>query len=335
MKYRIFAFIALGVLVLNLGGSTFADTKTKRSSSSQLISLLPASDGVVAIDVKRFFGEALPQLLANNQPMLAKVTGHLNEIETRYGIDPRGFEEIAAGVSVRNNGPKQYDVDPVIIARGQTAAAALIGAAKLASNSKYREERVGDRLMYIFDVKTVAGTRAGSKLVDQMPEAAMASLDDKTIAFGDVARVRQTLERKTRVGADLVVMLERSPASIASFAAKAPTGLKAFLPLENDELGKNIDSIKYVYGGANMTAGVASLQVTARTEQNAQATSLYETLNGLKVFGKAFLGGSQTGNRAVYSRLIDNAKFSVKANEVAFELAVAQSDVDILVGMIK
>jgi hypothetical protein len=335
MKYRVFAVIVLGVLVLNLGGSTFADTKARKTNSGQLVSMLPASDGVVTFDVKRFFVDALPQVLASNQPMLANVTGKLDEIETKLGIDVREFDDVAVGVAVKQLAVKKYDVDPVVIARGQTNSAALIGAAKLASKSKYREQRIGDRVMYIFDMKSAGVAQPGAKVLDEMTEVAVTSLDDRTIAFGDVARVRQTLEAKTRVGADLVGMLERSPSSVASFAAKPPEGLKAFLPLENDELGKNIDSIKYLYGSANVAAGTATIQVTARTLQNAQATSLYETLNGLQMLGKAFLGGSQSGNRVVYSRLIDSAKFSVKANEVLFEISVPQSDIDILVGMLK
>ena len=335
MKYRIIAALALSVLVLNLGGSSFADTRTKKASFSELVAMLPASDGVVVFDAKRFFGDALPQLLANNQPTLAKITAKIDELQTKLGIDVRQFDEVAVGVSAKPTGIKKYDVDPVVIARGQSTAVALIGAAKLASNSKYREERVGERVMYIFDTKSVAGATPNDKMIDHMPEVAMASLDDRTIAAGDVGRVRQTLERKTHVGADLVEMLGRTPSAIASFAAKPPAGLKAFLPLENDELGKNIDSIRYIYGSTNVGAGTASLQVTARTIQNAQATSLYETLQGLKVLGKAFLGGAQSGNRQVYGRLVENAKFAVKANEVTFDLAVPPSDIDSLVGMIQ
>src|SRR5215207_2992389 len=185
MKYRFFAAIVLGVLVLNLGGSTFADTKVKKAASSQLVALLPESDAVVTFDAKRFFGEALPQVLANNQPILSKVTAHIEDIQTKLGIDVRRFDEMVVGVSAKQLGVKKYDLDPVVIARGQSTAVALIGAAKLASKSKYREERVGEKAMYIFDVRSVAGAQANATMVDQMPELAMASLDDRSIAFGD------------------------------------------------------------------------------------------------------------------------------------------------------
>jgi hypothetical protein len=336
MKYRIVAILVLGVLALNLGGSTFADSKKKKSGLSVLVSLLPESDGVITFNVKRSLGEALPKLLAGNQPMLTKVSDKIENFRAATGIDVRQFDEAVVGVSVRQIAAKNYDADPVVIARGKMTSAALLAAAKDASNGKYREERVGERVMYVFDAeKAAAQTTVGSKVLGTMPEVGVAALDDTTLAFGDVERVRLTLGGKTRVATQLVVMLEKNPTAASAFAAKPPAGLKAFIPLDNDELGKNIDSIKYVYGAADVVGDSATIRVTAQTQQNAQATSLHETLEGLQMIGKAFLGGSKAADKQVYARLIGNAKFSVKANEVMFDLTVPQGDIDILVGMIK
>ena len=126
MKYRVFAVLVLSVFILNLGASTFADTKARSWRASDLVTLLPASDGVVTLDVKRFFGDALPKLLSNNQPMLAKVTGEIDKFQAKSGIDIRQFDSIAAGVTARNISEKKYDIDPVVIARGQMSSASLI-----------------------------------------------------------------------------------------------------------------------------------------------------------------------------------------------------------------
>jgi hypothetical protein len=214
-------------------------------------------------------------------------------------------------------------------------SASLIGAAKVASNGKYREVHVGERVIYIFSADKAVAQAGQTAVAGKIGEVAVTAIDDKTLAFGDLDRVRQTLEGKTRVSPELLTMLEKDLTSVASFAVKTPAGLKSFLPLENDELGKNIDAIRYVYGNANMVAGTATIHATARTLQNAQATSPHETLSGLQVIGKAFLGGAKGADKQVYSRLIENAKFAVKGNEVTFDLTVPQSDIDILVGMIK
>jgi hypothetical protein len=332
MKYKITAVFTIFVFVMNFSASTFADAKT-RKGANDLVALLPASDGVFVVDSKRFFGEALPKLLASNQAMLTKVNAKIDEIKTRAGVDVRDFDSMVVGITARQLGEKLYDVDPVIIGRGRTTSAAIVGSAKLAANGKFREERVGERVMYIFDEKV--NVLVPSTGTVHTKEVAVSALDEKTIAFGEVGRVRQTLEGKTRVGADLVTLLEKSLTSVGAFAIKPPTGLKSFLPIENDELGKNIDSIQYIYGHAAVGADNATVHVTARTLENTQAKGLYDTLQVLQILGKSLLGGSKAADKQVYVRLIDSAKFAVKGNEVTFDLAVPQSDIDILVGSIK
>ena len=334
MKYRILAFLAIAVLVLDLGASALAGSNSRKPGANDLVALLPASDGVVIFDSKRTFNDALPKILANNQPFLAKINGKIDEFRTKTGIDLRQFDVCAAGVSTRQISEKNYDVDPVIIARGQMTSASLIGAAKVASNGKYREERVGDRVMYIFDADTFGTKQAGTRHLGKVGEIALTSLDEKTIAFGEVDRVRDTLKAKSRVSPELVSMLEKDLTSVASFAVRLPSGLKAYLPLENDELGKNIDSIRYLYGNANVANNEGTVHVVARTDQNSQATSLYETLEGLQMLGKALLGSAKGADKQVYARMVTNAKFAVRGNEVTFDLAVPQSDLDILVAMI-
>lgn len=350
MKIRILALSCLCVLVLNMAGSAVADVKSKKAASQagQLVQLLPASDGVVTVDVKRFFSVALPKLLTANQPMLEKVTAKIALMKERTGIDIRQFEYLAAGVTAKPIAGKEYDIDPVIIARGQVSSGSLIGAAKLASNGKYKEEKAGDRTIYVFSAKDIAdqvkqnapavkNSDMVDKIVDRMSkEIAVTAIDANTIAFGDLDLVRQAVSAaRTPVSNDLTSLLGKKETSIVNFAAKMPNGMSVFLPLENDELGKNIDSIRYVYGNMDVAAEAATVNVTARTLQNAQATALLETLEGLQLIGKALLGPAKSADKQVYARMIENAKFSAKANEVMLDLSVPQSDIDILVGMLK
>ena len=332
MKYRIFAVLVLSVLVLNLGGSTFADSKV-RKGGSELVSLLPASDGVVILDARRAFNDALPKLLSSNQPMLAKITGEIDNFQSRFGIDIRQFESVAAGVTARKIGEKKYDMDPVVIARGQASSASLIAGAKAASAGKFTEERISGKIIYIFkDVKLASDTVTTKRFSG---DVALTAVDSTTLAFGTPARVRQAVEAKTKVDLELTSLLDRSGTAVTSFASKVPPGLKSFVPMENDELGRNIDSIQYVYGNADVAGDLASIHVTARTLQNAQAKSLHETLEGLQMLGKAFLGGSKAADKQVYSRMIGAAKFSLQANEVTLDLQVPQSDIDLLVSSLK
>lgn len=346
MKNQFFAAIVLCVLFLNLTGSSFAEVKGMNTQTNQLVSLLPASDGVVTLDVKRFFSTALPTILSANQPMLNKILGRIDEIKTKTGIDIRQFEYLAAGISSKKIGEKKYDLDPVIIARGQINAAALIAAGKLAANGKYREEKIGSKTIYVFAAKEIAQQNKQavnpkrSSMVDKVigklsQELAVAAFDTNTIAFGALPLVRQTLEARTPINSELTGLLNKNEVSVVNFAAKLPAGMGAFLPLDNDELGKNIDSIRFVFGNVNVSGDNTSVHMTARTLQNAQAQGLFETLEGFQILGKIALSGSKSADKQVYARLIQNARFSVNANDVILNLQVPQQDIDVLIGVLK
>ena len=347
MKNRFFAIIALCVLVLNLCGSTLAHTKGSKTQTNQLVALLPASDGVLTLDVKRFFADALPKILSANQPMLAGILAKIDEVKSKTGIDIREFEYFAAGVTAKKINAKDYDIDPVIIARGRINAGALIAMAKLAANGKYREVKVGDKTIYIFTAKEIAKqqkpknlTPKKAEMIDKMigrlsREIAVTAIDANTLAFGALPLVRQTLEARTHVGSDLTGLLERKEISVLNFAAKVPSGMHAFLPLGNDELGKNLNSIRYIAGNIDVGGESTMLHMMAKTLQNEQAQGLLETLEGLQIVGKAFLRSAKGADKQVYARLIENVKFSVKGNEVAFDLQIPQSEIDVLIGLIK
>lgn len=350
MKNKFISLSLLAVLFLNLSVSSFADAngwKVGKSQTTQLASLLPESDGVVTLDIRRFFGVALPKILSANQPMLNSVLVKIDEMKSKTGIDIRQFDYLAAGVTAKKISVKEYDVEPVVIVRGQISSGSLIGTAKLAANGKYREEKAGDKIIYVFTTKDIADNAAkqvpgtssaakSAKLIGSLSrEIAVSMIDANTLVFGTLPLVRQTLDAKTAAGTELISLLGKRETSVVSFAGRVPAGMGSFLPFENDELGKNIESIKLIYGNMDVNGEITSVNVTARTLQNSQAASLSQTLEGLQLVGKAFLGGSKNADKQVYARMIENAKFTVKGNELMLDLQVPQGDIDVLVGMIK
>lgn len=340
MKTKLFAIFTLSILVLNTAASTLTDPKSKKTlNSAAIVAMLPASDGVVVFDIKSFLGSALPQMLSGNQAMLAEVTKAIEEAKTKTGIDVRQFETLAAGVTATKIKEKEYDLESVLIARGQVSSGAVLAAAKLAAKGKYREEKVGEKTIFIFEAREVIAQNAPqtsgihSKIMKAFSkEMAAFAVDANTLAFGSVAKVKATAEGTTKVDRELTDLL--SKAGVATFAARVPEGMSAFLPLDNDELGKNIDSIKLMYGSMSVNAAGTNLSATARTLQADQALSLKDTLDGLQMLGKMFLGNAKGADKAVYARLIENVKFSNKGNEVSMDLAIAQKDVDFLVGLL-
>ena len=350
MKLRFFAVVVIGVMLSNFAAFAAVDDhgkKAKKRPVNRLVALLPASDGVAIFEAKRFLDEGLPKLLSANQPMLGEIMAKINEMENRTGIDLRKFEEVAVGVSFKQISATETDFEPVVIANGDINAGALVAVAKLVSKGSYREEKIGERTVYVFtaqDVLKNAPVQAtNSKITSTMDKAlkgltkeiAVTSLDAKTLIIGTLPRVRETLAGESHVGAELAALLSQKETAVMTFALRPPGGMAGMLPLDNDELGKNLDSIQYLSGSLDVAAIGTSLQVNARTAKPEQAAGLKDTLAGLQMIGRTFLGGSKRVDQQVYARMLKNAKIDSRGTDVTLDLLVPQADIDILVAGIK
>ena len=223
----------------------------------------------------------------------------------------------------------------------------MIAVAKLASNGTYREEKIGDRTVYIFSVKDVANEtvskNSNSKMAGYLDKAiqglskeiAVTSLDKNTLVIGLPSRVRETLAGQTHVAADISGLLSVKETAVMSFALKPPGGMSHLLPLDNDELGKNIDSIQYLSGSLDVAAIGTSLQMAARTKKPEQAIGLKDTIEGLQVLGGMFFGGSKRADQQVYGRMIKNAKIEARGSDVTLDMLVPQADIDVLIAGVK
>jgi hypothetical protein len=314
---------------------------------SRLVTLLPASDGVAVFDSRRFLNDALPRVLASNQPLLGKLTAHMNEVENKTGIDLRRFDQVAVGVTYRQVNPKETDYDAVLLASGDINAAALVTAAKSSTDGTVREEKVGTKTMYVFTPKALmqktSSTTSSSKIanaVDNMSkgfskEFAIATVDRTTVAIGTPSRVRETLLGGTHTSAELNGLLAARADSMASFAGRVPSDVSGLLPVENDDLGANIQSIQLMAGTLDVTAVGATVKTMARTKRPEQASALKDTLDGLQSIFGAVLGNSKKPDQQVYARMVKSAKFTSLGNEVNLDLTVPQADIDALIGGIK
>ena len=119
-----------------------------------------------------------------------------------------------------------------------------------------------------------------------------------------------------------------------SFGASMPAGASQFLPVDNDELGKNIESIKQIYGAIDIKEEQLTLFAAAKSSNTNAAKGLEETLIGLQMLGQSILGGSKRADQQLYARLLEAAVIERKSAEVSLQLAVPQSDVDALMGIL-
>lgn len=348
MKFKLLSLISLSLFSIAalayVGGDVVKGDSNKRAAND-LVALLPDSDMVATGNVKQFFNDALPRVMAANQPMLNKVMNELNAMTEKTGVDIRKFDTVAVGAKFKGTDLSKMDIDAVAIARGDVNAGALIAVAKLAAKGTYREEKIGERSVYIFkagDVvdKSVSAKASKTGMADQIAreltqEMAITSYDGGTLVVGSLEMVRATLSHTTAVSSTLTSMLSNRETSVFTFAGRMPEKTASMLDLDGDDLGKNIDSIKYMAGSMDVGTFGMNVAISARTTTPAQAKGLGDTLTAMQSVGKALLGGAKRSDQQLYGRLVENAKISIRENDVALELTVPQTDIDKLVAMIK
>lgn len=344
MKKKFFAFLIAATFIVNAVGFVSAGTRAVKKPANPLLALLPASDAVVSLDAKRFFTTAVPQIFSGNKEKLDEINAHAEEFKSATGIDPRQFEQIAVGATLKQTAPGKMDVEPVALVRGTFNASSLAALAKYASNNNYREEKIGARTVYIFSAKDLiekkkAAVKPGGfeKIIeDLLPgasgEIALTAYDDKTLAFGKFQRLTEMLTGASRVAPGLLAAVNRNPNAVMSFAVDFPNGISGFIKLGDDELGRSLNSIRRVSGSIDVNAENVSISAAAKTLDVPSAQGLYDNLSELRNFGAGLLAGSKNPNNKVYGRLIESAKITRSGSQVLIDLVVAQSDLNQLAG---
>jgi len=348
MKSRFLALlfvIALSLNIVPIAGA--ASAAQPAATPSALVAMLPASDAVIAFDTKRFFSDALPKVLASNQPMLSKIVGHVDEITSKTGIDLRKFENVAVGATLTPTAGKNLDIDMVAIARGEINAGALVAMGKLAAGSSYREVKIGEQTAYVFSLKGAMKKAKPQSVTPKMEsmferafdkmmsEVAVVSTDRNTLVIGSLNRVRQTLEKRSMLAPELSVLMNERSTSILAFALQTPTGIDDLIPLQMDEIGKNVAAIRLASGGLDMTSAGAVFGAMVRTHKPEQAKNLSDMLQGLQMMGGGILSNSKRPDQQVYGRMIQGAKIALRGTDVTLDVTVAQADLEFFGSKIK
>lgn len=346
MKKNLMTLFAVIVAVAGLSGLVSAQKRVARNvkSAGQNVTLansLPASDAVVSIDMKRMIEVALPQILTSKPEEFAKINTKIDEIRTKTGIDVRLFEKIAVGLSLKTV-EKKTAVEPLVLAQGKFNSNALIALAKVAAKGKYREEKIGEKSVYIFNAKEVIqenAPKAKASMIDKLlamfsNEMALTSFNDNTLTLGSFVRVKEMLEGASKVDETVLALVNKKPTAIASFAASTPSGMSQFIDLENDELGSILGAIRTLNGSLDMSDGLAMLAISARTVNADQAAAMEDTLVGLQMLGKSFLGGMKSEKKQILGKMIDKVEIKRNINIVNLGLLIPQNDIDVLIGAV-
>ncbi|HEV7844189.1 MAG TPA: hypothetical protein VGO69_10875 [Pyrinomonadaceae bacterium] len=336
-------FLALSFALISLAAAGVAQTKpvaaaaatTTQASMNSSLRLLPPSDLVAFVNVKRLITEAAPKVFADNPTKLAEFNADIDQFKTKTGLDARSFTTIAVGLRYQHPSPGITTADTVVIANGTFNAGVLLAAARLASQGKYQEQKYKDATIYIFSVNDTVNIPGLVNM--KVKELAVTTIDANTLALGELAAVRATLDNKSRAGVnnDLINLATRSPNALIGFSANVPPSLSQGVNVGNDEIGKLVGSIRQAYGAIGTTTGGFDMLAVARTENAGQAQSLSDTISSLKQFGGILVGQLPVETGKVAQNALDNLKIGAQGNETSIKLELQQADIQTLMRVLK
>ncbi len=341
MNKKSFAlFLALSVALMSFaltgGAQTGTTTALAQTSSIAPLNLLPPSDLVAFVNVKRLIDDAAPKVLADNPTKLAEFNAEIDKLKMRTGLDVRSFSAIAVGLRYQHPSPGVTTADTVLIASGTFNANTLVAAGKLAAKGKYQEQKYADATIYIFSINdqvSILGV-----MNTRVKELAVTTLGTNNLVIGELAAVKATLDaNKTRgkVNTDLVNLATRTPNSLMGFSANVPPSLSNGLNVGNDEISKLVGSIRQAYGAVGTTTNGFDLMAIARTENAGQAVSLSETLTALKQFGGMLVGQLPAETRGLAQSALDSLKIGAQGNETSLRFELQQSDITTLMRVLQ
>lgn len=320
-----------------------AQTRTHAATTDPLM-LLPASDVVLIIDHSRILNEAIPRLFGNDTAPLAKIFAAGEEFKAKTGIDPRTISRIVVGLRFVNpdklrTGPDKKDLAIVIIAQGDFDANKFVSFMRSEGKERVREEQAGGQTIYTIDERPKGSTQPKPEV--EVP--ALVVLDANTIAIGDLAQVRATMDARgggVRLSPELVALATRNSNALVSLAGNVPPGLTASLAPKgssgNAELDQTVNkffeavtSIKQAYVSVGLTANGIEAQLGARLASAELAQSLGDILLGARQQYGVFIEDK------IIRDLVNNMQLTAEGDEIQLRAEVPQTIIKMMLSNMK
>jgi hypothetical protein len=318
--------VLIALFALPINSQTQTTNRTASPSPSSLLALLPESDAVGLVKVKRALDEAMPKLLASNPAKLAATNAQLDNFKSRTGIDPRAFDQVALGVRYSYPSERITKLHTVGLARGTFNAAAIVAAGRIAADGKFREEKYQGKSIYVFTLED--HVRLFGLLDFRLREFAASPLDANTLALGDSQSIRSVIDAsrgRKRVGPELIALATREPNAIMGFGGNISPALLQSLDIGNQAIVQDLSSVRQVYGSVGVTQFDVEMFVAARTLTADAARQLGDTVEGLKSLGAIFVPRLKGAKSTAAKIALQNLKVVTQANELQIRTTVAQS----------
>lgn len=337
---RALLLASLVVIAIAFGHAQAQTSAHANAAAADPLTMLPASDVVLVIDPSRIWNEAVPRFFGNNRAPLANLIAQMDEVKTKAGIDPRSISRIAVGVrfvtpeTLTINKIEKKDLALVIIAQGDFEATKFLDFARSEAKGRGREEKYGGQTIHYLDEGLMNGRE---RLDTERP--AFVILDANTIAIGDLAQVRATVDAKSgngQLSSELSALIMRNSNALVSVAGNVPPQLTAsMMPKEKageSEMDKMfgkffaaVASIKQLHLSWGLTAGGIDALLGARFSSTEQAQSLGDMLLGARQQYAVFIEDKAARD------LINNMQITAQGDEVELRSEIPQAAITAMI----
>jgi tetratricopeptide (TPR) repeat protein len=328
------AFCLLAILCISSAVSLAQSSKESNSALAQTsiepFAILPASDALVVLDLKRFKSDFVPRLLVDEPKARALVIGTADPKMIQL-LDPQAIQRLVVGVrySIPPNEKSPTDFEVVTIAQSSEAGQ-LPALIRSRGAGRYREQQYAGKLLYITSEEQteqipVVGTVSNS----DETEWAITALDANTLVFGSPSSVRASIDVNSGTGkpvsAELVEAVKRNSKALVSAAGQLPpSSMFAGQPWANSDLGQMLSSVKRFSASVELMPAGLVVVLTLNTTSNEQTKSLGDFLGAFKTLASSVVPGKTSQEKAARD-LIKGLAISAAGTEVQIRDEITQA----------
>ncbi|HEY0763913.1 MAG TPA: tetratricopeptide repeat protein [Pyrinomonadaceae bacterium] len=296
-------------------------------------SVLPASDALIMLDLKRFSSDVVPRLLIGEQDARALVIA-LADPKTIELLDPRAVQRAVVGFRYSKSQAEKSSSDFEVVTVAQSSEAGQLPTLiRTRGSGKYREQSYAGKILYIIKLEqTEPKVEATTGTSSDETEWAIVALDANTLVFGSPAYVRSSIDlntgKGTTVSAELVTAVKRNSKALVSAAGMLPPSLmSAAQQSVNSELSHVLSSLKQFYASVEPTPTGFEVAVTLNTTSPEQTKNLVDLFGAFKTLAVSLAPG-KTRQDKVARELIKGLVISAGGTEVQIKDQITQVSVN-------
>lgn len=293
--------------------------KVAAPAPESLLRVVPRSDLLATIDLRRLMTELLPAISKRNAGDLTSLTSQITSLAAAAGVDPNALQPAVVGLTLDG-----FQASGVIIGQGIDLNRLKIELLLKLYKLEYRvtEHRGVPLLTILTPVRPLALGPLSLKTDD----LTLAPLGERRLALGNPAAVRATIDLSTGQAGSTSV----SPLLVTALSETRATGLLRFSfdlpqPLREEarnqgDLFQSLAAVKVLLGDLSVSTNLdLALDATLRTGSAKEAADLTLGLRGLLNLARALFGDAAS---PAVKQALDSVRLTGRASDVSLSLSL-------------